>query len=215
MFTSPSDKFEKLNKAFFEDCINGSCQLRILMRLLKLPEQYPELYLEGSEFFDLSVTSYIDSSFNRVCKFFDTSSSGTNIFKYLNYIEKQIHLIFPTKNEQERERILIDLRSDRDILNGFIIQIKYLKNLRDKCFAHLSNESIADRNKIFEDNPISFEDLNKIYIQVAEIMNRYLVHYSGTVQAIEFIDEMMIDPFFEVVDELIVKHNIERRRGLN
>lgn len=46
-------------------------------------------------------------------------------------------------------------------------------------------------------------------------MNRYLVHYSGTVQAIEFIDEMMIDPFFEVVDELIVKHNIERRRGLN
>lgn len=203
MFSSPKDKFEKLTKAFIDDCKYGRTRLSMLLKYMDLPDQYPILYQEGEQFFSLMLDTCIDSTYHTITKFFDTSNQGENINKYLQYVEKHTETIFDDKSKEEIEIIKKDIENDRLLLQKHDRQIKQLKNLRNKSIAHFSKENISNPDKVFIENPLSFFDIYDLYEIVADIIFKYYKHYSGKIEIFPYKDMKVIYDFLEELNTLV------------
>ncbi|MFD4490730.1 hypothetical protein ACM1TL_05450 [Lysinibacillus capsici] len=165
-------------------------------------------------FFGLTIHSYQHMfivGLSKLCE--ERNSNGTNIYSFLNYIEKNHPLIFPNCSNKEKQytpektmdvspkmyetemdlilnipKTKIDvalIKEHRTQLNEYTDCINNLLAWRDKSFAHYDKEYIGESiEKMGEKYRIKYGDLSELISLIGKILNSYQSAYYDSTTSI-------------------------------
>ncbi len=162
-------------------------------------------------FFQTILNSLFTCIINWTHNLFSTKSER-GLFNFLVFIENNLALLsieelkrrnqYPDNHWMlEREQISYKtIKSHRDQIDS-ISSLDSVKTRRDKFHAHFDKDYFFERNKISEDAPITWEDLEKIKETMKDIINTYSAAYDGNVYDLQVVNSYDIDNVLDILHE--------------
>jgi len=179
----------------------------------------------GITFFAASQKAHYDAMLAHLFRVLDTNSQSLSIWKFLNYAESNIK-IFSTQAFAQRNRKDIDsdnrskyhvpatvenLKDDRKRLTELEEQLKALRELRDKAYAHadlrltISNSEVRLRE-------LTIQEIEELITTVFEIIQRYSIAYDKSSYSRKWMREDDINDVMEILNESLQEKATRAKR---
>ncbi len=94
--------------------------------------------------------------------------SERGLYKYLRKTEQELKYIFPIYERKEIQKGIANQICQIDSKNNFVA---HLKKRRDKIYAHFDKDYFYDVEKLYNETPLSFEDIYQLIKLCQEILN--------------------------------------------
>jgi hypothetical protein len=174
------ESFITCRDALFKACAKGYAHLLIANKI-------QSDYIKGYWAFKLSPTfwffsygAHSECVFSYLARIVEKRKNpnpkNITIFKYLNIVEQNIELLF---EEDKQEDIKKAIKTDYLLLEDKKDIITKIRDLRDKFLFHLDKQAFLNKS-FFPTNEINDTDIEKLYLLIEEILNRYSVFFDGT-----------------------------------
>jgi len=209
------NKSEKENK--FEDyreyLTQEAQRLTTYINLYKHLHQKTQDRLEelniAPAFFQTTLDALFSGIINWTHNLF-SEKSERGYFNFLAFVENAIDLFaieelkrrkhYPDNHWMlDREEITYQtVKSHREQIKS-IPSLDHVKTRRDKFHAHFDRKYFFDRDKISNDAPITWGDLEKIKEIMKDINNTYSAAYDGKVYDLQFFNTYDIDNILDIL----------------
>ncbi len=212
--------FEKYRDSLQQEMVRLASYVRLFRRLHeRKADRLNEMNLAPA-FFSTTIDALFAAIVLWVDKLFG-SRSERGLLNFLDFIE-QNRKIFDIKELKRRRNYsdghwmlqnrkpitLESIEADRNKIAEFK-PLASFKLRRDKFQAHFDREYFFDRDKLHEDAPLTWVDLEQVVQLGKEILNSYSVDYDGNAYAIEPINAGDVD---HLLDRLHRQNEKERER---
>lgn len=179
----------------------------------------------GITFFSASQKAHYDAMLGHLFRVLDTNSKSLSIWKFLNYAESNIK-IFSTQafvqrnrkdtNSDYRSKYHVpatnkNLKDDRIRLAELEEQLKVLKQLRDKVYAHADIRLIRSDSEV-RLRKLTIQETEKLITTVFEIIQRYSIAYDKSGYSRKWMDEDDINAVVEILNEGIQERATRAKR---
>jgi hypothetical protein len=168
----------------------------------------------GITFFAASQKAHYDAMLAHLFRVLDTNSQSLSIWKFLNYAESNIK-IFSTQAFAQRNRKDTDsdnrakyhvpatvenLKDDRKRLTELEEQLKALKQLRDKVYAHADLKLIRSNSEV-RLRKLTMQEIEKLITTVFEIVERYSTAFDKSGYSRKWMREDDINDVMNILNE--------------
>ena len=174
------ESFTTCRDALFKACGKGYAHLLIAK---KIKSDYIQGYLafkRSPTFWFYSYGAHSECVFSYLARIVEKRKNpnpkNITIFKYLNIVGQNIEFLF---EENKQEDIKKAIEADYLLLEDKKEIINKLKDLRDKFLFHLDKQAFLNKS-FFPTNEINDTDIERLYLLIEEILNRYSVFFDET-----------------------------------
>ena len=199
-------EFISLFDTLKDECIIARSQCNLWHRINKMPNDLPDLFSNGESFWTIAGFGIKETAFQRLFKIIYDTKNSVTIFKYLNFIESNKSIF----TYVTPETLDSNLKEDDLLLKSYKDKFDKIIQLRHKYYVHLDKKYLGDYNKVFVQNPVTFDDINDIHQSISEILVKYKLYFDETECSIELTDERDIYIFLSLVEDLLTKERSER-----
>lgn len=198
-------KYEQLRKQLTELCFQGQYHYRTYKRLRTLLYEKQSCRNVAELFFDMSVPAHFYTGIGYLCQLYDYHQQSINIFRYLKFVKANVS-IFKNAN---KITILKSLEQDEILLQEIKPLMTNLSVLRNKYYFHLDEQYLKNPMEVFEEYPITYNELERLFDSAGQIINRYSVFYDDSSTHMGIFNEEDIFDLFDFLDLSLNKRRKE------
>jgi len=165
-----NDKFVRYRRTINSNCNYGLMHLKIVGYLNKYFEENPNDYRKLCVLFFRTTEdahSYIFLSY--IFRIFDKSRSALSIFKFLDFIERYLDILFPNKKDLVKRKIV----TDKKLLNSRKDLLDKLRTIRNKAHFHQDLDYAGNYLQVYRLNFVPAEKLENLIKLVMKIVDYY------------------------------------------
>jgi hypothetical protein len=210
-------KFENYREKLLQELMHLACYIRLYRRLHeRRTDRLAEMNVAPA-FFQIITDALFSSIVLWVDKILGHRSER-GLVNFLSFIESNLKIFTISELQRrkdypnghwmlQRDPIFLEtINSDREKIKA-IEALKSFKVRRDKFHAHFDKKYFFNLDKLSEDSPIVWGDLEKVLEVSTEIINTYSAAYDGNL----YVTEPMNATDVDVVLDIINKHKIRNK----
>lgn len=193
-----NDKFVRYRRTINSNCNYGLMHLKIVGYLNKYFKENPNEYRNlCTLFFRTTEDAHFDVFLSYIFRIFDKNRRALSIFKFLDFIEDNLDILFTNKKDLVKRKIVTDkklLNSRRDLLDK-------LRTIRNKAHFHQDLEYAGNYLQVYRLNFVPVEKLENLIKLVIKIVDHYSFLFDGrriTFEIEKYI-EQDINDLFELI----------------
>lgn len=174
------EKYKQYKDNLFKEVISLNSFYELYIHLKKKRNDRTEVISKAPAFFGLTEESLLTSTVIGISRIYEKrNKDGKNIYNFLDFVEANFNVLFPTEYENKdvssfnAEISPRTIKKQRDKLEEKQSILHNLFTWRDKSFAHLDKKYFEERSLLGDDHPLRYEDLRSLIELVADILNKY------------------------------------------
>lgn len=208
--------FEQYRQALYEESLRLISTIRLYVHVNRKLSDRAEEFSIANTFFTYVLSSFFTTIVVWTDKLLNPRRNNErNYLNFLSMIENN-RQYFSTENYRLRRNLPLEFWSVKqhvpityEMIKEHRIRIenlnfmKFIALRRDKFHAHFDKEYFTQKEKLSDDAPIKWSDLDEVIKLIDEVFNRYSVAFDGGGWSFDVVNLYDIDG----VVEILHKHN--------